>query len=138
MSDALAPPKPKELVNAYSNRALAGWVGTGNAQRGSGCRRVVHGGSHWPRSAIRHTTASTAPAAPKRWPMLALVELTGRWATASPAQALIALASALSLSGVPVPWALTYPTCAGFTDASAQAARIEVSAANPWGCGWVR
>jgi len=38
--------------------------------------------------------------------MLALVELTGSVAARGPAQRLMATASALSLRGVPVPWAL--------------------------------
>ena len=64
------------------------------------------GGNHCPRSAITHIAASTAPAAPSKCPMLAFVELTGIPGAASPAQALIAAASAPSFNGVPVPCAL--------------------------------
>src|SRR5262249_44878900 len=74
---AFAPPKPKELLRAYSSFASVGWLTTGNEQTGSGDCRVEVGGSHCSCKAIRQTTASTAPAAPSRWPMLDLVELTG-------------------------------------------------------------
>src|SRR5258708_2656753 len=106
MSVAFAPPKPKELVRAYSTLASVGFCTKGNAQAGSSVCRVEVGGSHCPRRAIRQITASTEPAAPSKWPMLDLVELTGIFFACSPAQRLIAAASALSFKGVPVPWAL--------------------------------
>ena len=52
-------------------------------------------------------TASTAPAAPTRCPVTPLVEVTG--GPASPKTLVRASASAASLSGVDVPWALTCP-----------------------------
>src|ERR1051325_8610133 len=93
---ALEPPKPKELVRAYSKLASVGVRTSWNRQRGSTVSVVVVGGSHCPCNAIRQTSASTAPAAPSRCPMLALVELTRISLTASPAQRLMAAASALS------------------------------------------
>ena len=56
-------------------------------------------------------TASTAPAAPMRWPVTPLVEVTGT--APAPNTLVIAAASAASLSGVEVPWAFTWPTSPG-------------------------
>src|SRR5665213_2464196 len=91
---ALAPPKPKEFVNTYFSAASCGWRTSGNRQRGSAVCTVQAGGSHCPCKAIRQMAASTAPAAPRRCPMEALVELTGICAADSPAQRLMAAASA--------------------------------------------
>jgi len=67
----------------------------------------VVGGAIRSRSASSVAIASTAPAAPRRWPIADLVELTGICAArSSPNAALIALVSERSLSGVEVPWAL--------------------------------
>ena len=77
MSDAFAPPKPKELESAVSILSSVGSRTIGNWHAGSMLFSAISGGSHWPRNAMRQTTASTAPAAPSRWPMLAFVELTG-------------------------------------------------------------
>ena len=52
-------------------------------------------------------TASTAPAAPSRWPMTDFVLETGTRAACSPSAACSATVSERSLSGVDVPWALT-------------------------------
>ncbi len=79
----------------------------GSGRRGQAGPALICGGSHCPRSAMRQTTASTAPAAPSKWPMHALVELTGRVAARPPAQRLMAAASVASFCGVAVPWALT-------------------------------
>ena len=57
------------------------------------------------RIASRHATASVAPAAPTRWPVTPLVDVTG--GAASPNTLRIASASAASLSGVDVPCAFT-------------------------------
>src|SRR5260221_1432944 len=99
---AFAPPKPNELLNAYSNFVSLGWRTIGNAHTGSVVSTVALGGNHWPCRAMRQTTASTAPAAPSKWPTLAFVELTDSVAARSPAHVLIAAASAPSLSSVPV------------------------------------
>jgi hypothetical protein len=51
--------------------------------------------------------ASTAPAAPSRWPVIDLVDDTGiRRASASPSAILMAAVSVASLASVEVPWAL--------------------------------
>jgi hypothetical protein len=102
---AFAPPNPKELLSTYCRLPSAGSLTIGNAQAGSGVCKVEVGGNHWPRSAITQATASTAPAAPNKWPTLDLVELTGKLLALAPAQRLMAAASAISFSGVPVPWA---------------------------------
>src|SRR5580765_3475025 len=106
MRVALAPPNPNELLKTKSNFAVVGSFTSLNRQPGSGWRKVVVGGNHCSRKAIKQTTASTAPAAPSRWPILAFVELIESLGAASPAQRLIAWASALSFRGVPVPCAL--------------------------------
>src|SRR5207244_5461142 len=77
IKEAFAPPKPNELLRVYSSRASVGVWTTGNVASGSTFRRVDVGGSHCSLSAIRQTTVSTAPAAPSKWPLLDLVELTG-------------------------------------------------------------
>src|SRR5207237_1285608 len=107
-SEALAPPKPNEFDSAYSNdpAGLQGSRTISNLQAGSGFFVAGEGGSHCPRSAIKQTAVSTAPAAPSRWPMPAFVELTFSLEAPSPAQRLIAAASELSFNGVPVPCAL--------------------------------
>src|SRR5437868_11640175 len=94
--EALAPPNPKEFVRANSNpeQSVVSRT-TENFAPGSGSLMAGSGGSHCPRRAIKQATVSTAPAAPRRWPMPALVELTRILETASPAQRLIAEASAL-------------------------------------------
>ncbi len=69
-------------------------------------------------------TASIAPAPPRRWPTAALVEVTGKRATRSPKTCASVRASAESLCGVPVPWALTKSIAAASRPASARAATI--------------
>jgi hypothetical protein len=51
--------------------------------------------------------ASMAPAAVSVWPIIDLFELTGTRFMRSPNTASSDIASILSFSGVPVPWALT-------------------------------
>ncbi len=58
-------------------------------------------------SACTVATASTAPAAPSRWPIDDFSDETGIAAARSPNTRLIASVSERSLSGVEVPWALT-------------------------------
>src|SRR3546814_1066275 len=54
-------------------------------------------------SAIAENTASTPPAAPSRWPVIDLVELTMVLYAWSPSAALTAIVSARSPAGVEVP-----------------------------------
>ena len=74
---------------------------------GSGWSRLMVGGRNPSWMARIVIIASRAPAAPVRWPVIDLVDDTGTVATASPRASLRARVSAGSLSGVPVPWALT-------------------------------
>jgi hypothetical protein len=55
----------------------------------------------------QRATASTAPAAPSRWPIADFVDETGTRVACSPSAAFSALVSERSLSGVDVPCALT-------------------------------
>ena len=57
--------------------------------------------------AMTAITASSAPAAPRRWPVMDLVEPTTISRARSPRTALMAAVSDRSLWGVEVPWALT-------------------------------
>ena len=113
-STALWPPNPNEFdiaerrgppLRAASGRARAGHVvqveilvGLLVAERR---RRDAL------RSASTVAIASTAPAAPSRWPIADFVDETGTRCARSPSAALIASVSARSFSGVEVPWALT-------------------------------
>ena len=93
--EALAPPKPNELVSAYSSLALVGVRTTGKVHAASGVCSVEVGGSHCSRNAMRQMMASTAPpAAPSRWPDARLggTHGQGRAAFAGPAA-----------NGVPLP-----------------------------------
>ena len=80
--------------------------------RGRGPRRAARSRASAARRASRSASsvaiASTAPAAPSRWPIADLVERHGHAVAAcSPSAVLIASVSARSLSGVEVPCALT-------------------------------
>ena len=67
--------------------------------------------------------ASRAPVAPRRWPVMDLVEdILSLWAC-SPKTALAARVSMGSLRPVEVPWALMYWTSSGLMPASAMAMR---------------
>src|SRR5213075_246147 len=103
---ALAPPNPKELLSTHSGCSRVGSRTTGKSQSASSSREVLVGGNHPSASAIRHTTASIAPAAPSKWPILDFVELTGTRLLVGPSSLRMASASAASFNGVPVPCAL--------------------------------
>ena len=79
--------------------------------------------------------ASTAPAAPSRWPVIDLVELTG--GISSPNTWRMAAVSHRSFMGVLVPWALMYPIRPGSRAASARASRMQRTAPSPSGAGAV-
>ena len=76
-------------------------------------------------------TASTAPAAPSRWPTEDLVLLIASPAPASPHRRSTAPSSRSSPIGVLVPCALTYCTCPGVTPASRRAMPMERKAPSP-------
>ena len=80
-------------------------------------------------------TASMAPAAARPWPVTPLVEVTS--GPGSPKTLVMARASARSLSGVEVPWALMWPTSAGVIPASARASSMQATAPAPSGAGAV-
>ncbi len=80
-------------------------------------------------------TASTAPAAPMRWPVTPLPEVTG--SAPSPNTLASAAASAASLSGVEVPCALTWPMSPAARPASASAISMQARAPEPSSAGAV-
>ena len=83
-------------------------------------------GGRTPRSSARtEMTASTPPAAPSRWPVIDLVELTTSFFACSPKASLIALVSLTSPSGVDVPCAFTYWISSALRAAERSAACIE-------------
>ena len=77
--------------------------------------------------------ASMAPAAPSEWPVTPLIEVTG--GPGRPKSLAIASASAASLSGVEVPWALTWRMSLGSRPASARAISMHDSAPRRRGRG---
>src|SRR5690606_3632752 len=76
MTLALVPPKPKEFDSARrTGRSLATWgVRSTSAQLGEGLSRLRVGGTTLSRIARIEKIASTAPAAPSRWPIADLVD----------------------------------------------------------------
>ena len=64
------------------------------------------GGAIWSRMASTVKAASTAPAAPSRWPIADLVEDMATLPAAWPSRRSTAPSSISSPSGVEVPWAL--------------------------------
>ena len=73
---------------------------------GSGSRKLIVGGAMPSFNALTVTMASTAPAAPMRWPWMGLVEDTASLSIPAPKTSDSASASATSLAMVAVPWAL--------------------------------
>src|SRR5690606_31092824 len=108
MTLALVPPKPKELDRARrTGRSLATCgVRSTSAQLGEGLSRLSVGGTTLSRIARIEKIASTAPAAPSRWPIADLVEDIDTVLTASPNRRRTAPTSISSPSGVEVPCAL--------------------------------
>src|SRR3984885_1169259 len=116
MRDALVPPKPKELVMAYSIVVGSPLSRTREKPQASStsCRLVI-GGAIWLHSASTVIPASRLPAPPRRWPVIDLVELTSRLFADSPKVSQMALASARSPKGVDVACAFRYLTSLGAT-----------------------
>src|SRR5690606_28811945 len=85
-STALLPPKAKELLTAASRSGASTAPGRTrfSAQAASGASQCALGGSWRFASASTVITASSAPAAPSRWPCSALVELTFSRSKSSP------------------------------------------------------
>src|SRR5436305_10015039 len=77
MIDALVPPKPKELLAAYSRSTLRAVWGTKSRSHPSpGSSRLMVGGRVCSRTARARMPVSRPPAAPSRWPVEDLVEET--------------------------------------------------------------
>lgn len=102
-TEALLPPNAKELEMTTSGPAPARPVsGMTSRPNGWATPRVLMVGGSVPRSMARVlTTASTAPAAPRVWPRIDLVELAG--GTEAPNRSFTAFGSEASFAGVPVP-----------------------------------
>src|SRR3546814_2998118 len=85
-SDLLVPPNPKEFDSARrTGRSFAAWgVRSMSAQLGEGLSRLRVGGTTLSRIARIEKIASTAPAAPSRWPIADLVDDIDTFFTASP------------------------------------------------------
>src|SRR5262249_57142933 len=105
--DALVPPKPNELDKTTSMSRLCALCGT--KSRGvstDGLSRLMVGGATLSRMASTEKIASTAPAAPSRWPIDDLVEDMEMRPPALPTTRSTAFTSISSPSGVEVPCAL--------------------------------
>src|SRR5215467_3618936 len=103
-SDALVPPNPNEFDKTTSisrSRALCGTKST-NALT-DGLSRLSVGGATRSRMARIEKIASTAPAAPNRWPIEDLVEDMEMQPASSPTSLCTALSSISSPTGVDVP-----------------------------------
>src|SRR2546429_4020871 len=133
----LWPPKPNELEITGPGCQGRGAPRTrSRPMAGSGVVTPKVGGirARWMLSTT--AAASRAPAAPKAWPVTPLVEVTG--GPGEPNSLRMASASAASLRGVEVPWALIWPMSAGPTAASARASSMQAAAPAPAGAGAVR
>src|SRR3954465_2565518 len=133
----LWPPNPKELDSAA---ALAGsgrgdMRTTSSATSSSGSSRLRVAGTSRLASDSTVTTASSAPAAPSRWPVHDFVAVTQTCATASPSAVRSAAASATSPSGVDVACALTCAISEGLRPASRMASASARAAPAPVGSG---
>jgi len=67
---------------------------------------LIVGGMTWSRTASAQMAVSRPPAAPRRCPVIDLVEETASFFACAPKTILIATVSTLSPVGVDVPWAL--------------------------------
>src|SRR6185437_6462410 len=103
-TEALVPPNPKLLESATSifiGLALLG--ARSSAVSTDGLSRLMVGGAIWSRSASTLNAASTAPAAPSRWPIDDLVDDMVTLPAAWPKSRSTAPNSISSPSGVEVP-----------------------------------
>src|SRR5271163_1558914 len=107
-SDALVPPNPNEFDSAaWIGRLRAACGARSIAVLTAGLSRLSVGGATWSRIARMEKIASTAPAAPRRWPIEDLVEDIVVLAAELPSSRSTACNSISSPTGVDVPWALT-------------------------------
>src|SRR5262245_23075509 len=107
ISDALVPPKPKEFDSTVSMVRRLVLCGTRSmAVATEGLSRLSVGGARLSLIASAEKIASTAPAAPSRWPIADLVEDIETFPAALPNRRSTAANSISSPIGVEVPWAL--------------------------------
>src|ERR1700753_1360844 len=107
ITEALVPPKPKELDNATLISRLRGVFGTRSiAVATDGLSRLMVGGATLSRIARMQKIASIAPAAPNRWPVDDLVDDIDTLEVALPSRRSTAPSSISSPICVDVPWAL--------------------------------
>ncbi len=77
INEPLVPPKPNELHNAWSAVNTFALLATKSKSHPSpGSSRLMVGGAILSLSANIVKMASTEPAAPNKWPVIDLVELT--------------------------------------------------------------
>ena len=105
----LVPPKPKELDIATSKSSI--FLPSSHTKftfpETSVSTKFMFGGSSFESRDMTVKTASTAPAAPRRWPTEPFVDEThGLWEEARPKREEMACCSILSPSGVDVACAL--------------------------------
>src|SRR5262249_47178326 len=84
-----------------------------------------------------HTAASIAPAAPRRWPVIDLVEASITRCAYSPKTRVTAVVAGRAFGGGEVPWALMYWMSEGCMPASASARSMLLAAPSPPGVGEV-
>src|SRR4051795_6710012 len=133
----LWPPNPKELDSAAA--PAGSWRGdirtTSSATSSSGSSRLRVAGTSRLASDNTVTTASSAPAAPSRWPVHDFVAVTHTCDAESPNAVRRADASATSPSGVDVACALTCAMSDGLSPASRMARDNARAAPAPVGSG---
>src|SRR6202162_4341253 len=107
ITEALVPPKPNEFDNATLISLLRGVCGTRSiAVSTDGLSRLIVGGAILSRIARMLKIVSTAPAAPKRWPVDDLVDDIDTLEAALPSSRSTAPSSISSPTCVEVPCAL--------------------------------
>src|SRR5437667_12851808 len=105
--DALVPPNPNELDSTTSiSRSLERCGTRSIGVSTDGLSKLMVGGATRSRMASTEKIASTAPAAPNRWPIDDLVDDIAIRPAALPTTRCTAASSISSPSGVEVPWAL--------------------------------
>src|SRR3546814_19339401 len=139
MTLALRPPKPKELDSARRTvRSWATWgVRSMSAQLGEGLSKLRVGGTTLSRIARIDKIASTAPAAPSRWPMAALVDAMETAFTASPNNRRPAHTAHSSPRRVDVPFALLSTNMLASSPAHFRAHLPTPNTLGPSTRGWV-
>src|SRR5262249_41301794 len=100
-TQVLLPPKPKALEAATrTRRGCASRATWQSGHAGSGCSRVMGGGTACACNAPRQAPAFRAAAPDSKCPVMLLTELTGTRSTSSPITRCNTRASAMSPTGV--------------------------------------